>query len=166
MDVLSIVLCAGGNVPLDKFVSFHITVNIDSNEGNGNYFSKMRLQSQYKERSIVQATYFLRHWRSQSFVGRLLKCTLAWIHLSVGMSFSVLDRVDIPLPHSESKWIRSLPEFLASISASLQLDDACVPKPQREHDGHLMDMIIQLNRFTPSEIWKLNYCRLYLQVVT
>jgi hypothetical protein len=118
------------------------------------------------QQGISQTTYFLRHWRTQTSVGKLLQNTMAWLHLSVGMSYSILERVDVSLPHLESKWIGSLRTFLASISASLHLDDPCIPQPQREHDRHLMDMIIQSARFTPQEIRKLNYCRLYLQVVT
>jgi hypothetical protein len=118
------------------------------------------------QQGICQVTYFLRHWRLQSPVGKLLKCTMAWLHLSVGMSYSVLEHVNEPLPHLESKWIRSLRDFLASISASLHLDDPCVPPLQREHDQYLMDMIIECKRFTPLDIRKLNYCRLYLQAVT
>jgi hypothetical protein len=118
------------------------------------------------QQGICQTTYFLRHWRSQSSVGKLLKCTMAWVHLSVGMPYSILERTEEVLPHLESKWIRSLREFLASISVSLQLDDPCVPPTQREHDCYLMDMIIQSKQFTPAEIRKLNYCRLFLQAVT
>ena len=118
------------------------------------------------QQGICQTTYFLRHWRSQSSVGKLLKSAVAWTQLSVGTSCSILEQVEVPLPHLESKWIRSLRMFLASISASIQLDDSCVQEPQREHDRYLMDMIIQSDRFTPSEIRRLNYCRLYLQAVT
>jgi hypothetical protein len=74
------------------------------------------------QQGISQTTYFLRHWRRQTSVGRLLKCALAWIHLSVGMPFSIIERTDVPLPHLESKWIASLRIFLASINASIQLD--------------------------------------------
>ncbi len=118
------------------------------------------------QQGISQTTYFLRHWRTQTSVGKLLQSAMAWLHLSVGMSFSVLERVEVPLPHLESKWIRSLGTFLASISASLHLDDPGVPEPQRKNDKHLMDMIIQANKFSPLEIRKLNYCRLYQQTVT
>ncbi len=96
----------------------------------------------------------------------LRKCTMARLHLSVGMLYSVLEQVSAPLPHLESKWIHSLRDFLASISVSLHLDDPCVPLLRREHDQYLMDMIINFKLFTPLEIRKLNYSRLYLQAVT
>jgi hypothetical protein len=75
------------------------------------------------QQGICQVTYFLRHWRIQSQVRKLLQCTMAWLHLFFGgMSYSVLEQINAPLPHLESKWIRSLRDFLVSISASLHLD--------------------------------------------
>ena len=118
------------------------------------------------QQGIAQTMYFLRHWRGQTTVGKLLKCTLGWIQLSVGTSFAVLERPEVSLPHLESKWIASLRTYLASIGASILLDDSGVPKAQREHDCHLMDIIIQSGTFKPAEIRKLNYCRLYLNAVT
>jgi hypothetical protein len=99
-------------------------------------------------------------------VGKLLKCTIAWAQLGTGMSYSILAQVTISLPHLEAKWIASLREFLATISASIRLDDPCIPPHQRENDKYLMDLIIQSGRYTPAQVRKLNYCRLYLQAVT
>ena len=38
------------------------------------------------EQGALQVAYFLRHWRLQSQVGQMLKCTVHWMHLSVGVS--------------------------------------------------------------------------------
>jgi hypothetical protein len=43
------------------------------------------------QQGICQTTYFLRHWRSQSSVGKLLKSAVAWTQLSVGTSYSILE---------------------------------------------------------------------------
>ncbi|KAI2505035.1 hypothetical protein MHU86_9391 [Fragilaria crotonensis] len=118
------------------------------------------------QQGISQTLYFLRHWRLESTIGKLLKSTMAWTQLSVGMSYPILERTQDSLPHLEAKWIGSLRQFLGSISASIYLDDSYVPQPQRENDIYLMDAIVHSDRFTPTEIRKLNYCRLYLQVVT
>ena len=91
---------------------------------------------------------------------------MVWAQYSVGMSYPILGNVNEPLPHLEAKWIGSLPTFLASISATIHLDNPCVPQPQRENDQYLMDIIVNSARFTPAEIRKLNYCRLYLLAVT
>jgi hypothetical protein len=118
------------------------------------------------KQGIAQAQYLLRHWRIHSTIGKLMKCALAWIQLSLGVSFPLLERVHVSLPHLESKWFASLRRFLATIDAAIQLDNPEVPPTQREHDEYIMDLIMNARRFSNAEIRKLNYCRLYLQVVT
>jgi exonuclease III len=118
------------------------------------------------QQGIAQTMYFLRHWRLQSPVGKLLKCALSWQQFSAGVSFPILENTETALPHLESKWMASLRSFLASIGAGLQLDEPCVPPMQRANDRYIMDLIIQSARYKPADIRKLNYCRLYLNVVT
>ncbi len=183
MDLLPIMLRARGDVPLNKFLSLQVATQRNPNKAIAIITAKCGFNRNTKsevlygprdlggvdflhlavQQGICQVTYFLRHWRIQSQVGKLLKYTMAWLHPFVGMSYSVLEQVNAPLPHLESKWIRSLRNFLVSISASLHLDNPCVPPPQREHDKYLMAMIIDSKWFTPLEIRKLNYCRFYLQ---
>ena len=120
----------------------------------------------YVHQGIAQIKYFLRHWPLQSTVGKLFQSSSSWFHLTTGMSFSILDRAHVPLPHLESKWLASLRNFLATVNASIEVNDPHIPPRQREGDEYLMDMIVKANVFTNAEICKLNYCRLYLQVVT
>jgi hypothetical protein len=49
---------------------------------------------------------------------------------------------------------------------SLQVDDPELPKLQRKYDVHIMDMILNSNRFQAAEIRRLNYCRLYIKACT
>ena len=118
------------------------------------------------EQGIRQTTYFIKHWRQDSTVGKLLQCALSWLQLSVGVSYSILDITHTVLPHMESKWLASLRTFLATIQGSLLLDDPQIPQVQRENDEYIMDLILNSNKFKPPEIRKLNYCRLYLQAIT
>ena len=37
---------------------------------------------------------------------------------------------------------------------------------QRQRDAYIMDLILDSDQFTPTQIRRLNYCRLYLQAVT
>jgi hypothetical protein len=109
--------------------------------------------------------YFLRQWRLDSRMGRLFKCAISWLQVSVGVSYPILEYPERPLPHIESVWIASMRQFLAHTKAAIQLDNPCVLPPQRENDAYIMDFIINCNHYTPTEIRKLNYCRLYLDVV-
>jgi hypothetical protein len=52
------------------------------------------------------------------------------------------------------------------MNASIQVDIPNIPPKQREGDVYLMDMIINAKTFSNADIRKLNYCRLYLKVVT
>ena len=54
-------------------------------------------------------------------------------------------------------------EFLGSIDASIHIPTSVVPHALRANDCILMDDLL-LNEFTPSQVRKLNLCRLFLQV--
>ncbi|KAI2493807.1 hypothetical protein MHU86_20730 [Fragilaria crotonensis] len=56
--------------------------------------------------------------------------------------------------------------FLASINALLIIDDPGIPPLQRVNDRYVMDEILASQQFTPAQLRRLNYCRLYLQAVT
>ena len=100
-------------------------------------------------------------------MGRLLQCLMTWLQLSVGVSFAVLEHPTRALPHMESTWVASMRQFLASTdTCSLQLDNPCIPPLQRENDEYVMDLILDSNHYSPAEIRNLNYCRLYVEMVT
>ena len=120
----------------------------------------------YTQQGIKQTMLFIKHWRQASVAGKLLRIAVAWFQKQIGVSFSLLDRVAVPLPHLESKWIGSLRQFLASINASLHLDDHRPPVLQRFHDFNIMDVVMESQQFSPAEIRRINYCRLYLQAET
>ena len=120
----------------------------------------------YVQQGVGQITEFMRHWRSYSTAGKLLRIALAWFQEQVGVSYSILSQVHPALPHLESHWITSLRQFLQDHKTSLHIDTPEIPKLQRKFDVHLMDMILTSNQFKASEIRRLNYCRLYLKAST
>ena len=75
-------------------------------------------------------------------------------------------RPQTALPLLESKWIASMLIFLAKHNLTIQLDKAHVPTPQRHNDEYVMDVLMASNHYTPAELRKLNYCRLFLNVIT
>ena len=78
--------------------------------GGGNFRPFSMLQG------VSQITTFLRHWRSPSQAGTLLKIAVSWTQLSAGTSVSFLEDVDTPLPHLEVKWLPSLRSYLKHLS--------------------------------------------------
>ena len=93
---------------------------------------------------------------------------MSWWQMVAGVSFPLLERPKVPLPHftSESKLIASIRNYLADVNATIELDKSYIPLLQREHDQHIMDAVINSGKFSTTEIKYINLCRLYLQVVT
>ena len=120
----------------------------------------------YDQQGIGQVTSFLRHWRMGTMIGQLLRCLLTWTNYSAGMSVSVLSDVTTVLPHMEAKWIGSLRDYLRHVRAWIEVGDAGIAPVEREHDAHIMDLILKSKQFKPGQIRALNYCRLYLGAVT
>jgi hypothetical protein len=121
----------------------------------------------YMQQGVGQLTLFMRHWRQPtSLTGKLPKCAVAWTQMSAGTSYSIFQRVTEELPHLEAKWLTSMRTFMAQINASMELDTTGVPSLQRQHDAHIMDIILESNQFTNAQVRPLNYCRMYLQAVT
>jgi hypothetical protein len=108
---------------------------------------------------------FLRHWQTQLVAGQLLNSVVAWAQFATGMEFPILEAPSQPLPHLESKWLVSLRVYLASIKASLHLNDTGLPALEREHDGFIMEWIIQ-SQVHDKEISRSKYCPLYLNAIT
>jgi hypothetical protein len=118
------------------------------------------------QQGLSQLTLFVRHWRQKTVAGRLLRNVVEWAQFTSGTATPLLEVPSIPLPHLESKWLASLRAYLASINAGLHLDVTGLPPLEREHDGYIMEWIIQSDRFTDKEVVRLNYCRLFLNAVT
>jgi hypothetical protein len=109
----------------------------------------------------------MRHWRKpKSLTGKLLKCAVAWTQMTAGTSYSIFQRVIDDLPHLEAKWLTSMRTFMAQINASMELDMKGIPSLQRQHYAHIMDIVLESNQFTSTQVRRLNYCRMYLQAVT
>ncbi len=84
----------------------------------------------------------------------------------IGHLVSLLSQVHAKLPHCESVWLASMRTFLATINATIEVDEPGIPPKQRQGDEYIMDMILEDGSYTKAQIRRLNYCRLYLQAVT
>ena len=59
-----------------------------------------------------------------------------------------------------------MPAFLASINGNIELQDMFLPALQRVGDSYIMDRVLAHANFKPGDIKAINWCRLYLGVVT
>jgi hypothetical protein len=105
-------------------------------------------------------------WRCPKQPCQLLRIAVSWIQYAVGTGTSFLTDVSTHLPHLESKWLKSLRQFLQTINASIDVDIPIIQPLQRVHDCYLMDVILANDTFTPKQVCLIHYCRLYLQVLT
>ena len=120
----------------------------------------------YSVQGTGQVMAFIKYWRSPCQAGQLLRHATAWAQYAIGTSVSFLIDVHTALPHMEAKWLASLRNYLRTLSARIEVDNTYIPNIERTHDRHIMDMVLHSNQFTPKDIRLINYCRLYLQVVT
>ena len=120
----------------------------------------------YDIQGIGQVELFLKHWRCESFVSKLLEINFSWIMAQTGTSYSPLEITKQSLPHLEAKWFQSLRSFISTFDGTISLLTDPLNQPQRVHDQCIMDIILTNSKFKPHEIRSINYCRLYLQAIT
>lgn len=113
----------------------------------------------YDQQGIGQIGTFLRHWRSRTQVGELLRIVVEWCNYAAGISRLVLEDTHTPLPHLESKWVGALRTYLHSIGAYIQVDNTGIPPLEREHNQYIMEEVVKSGQFNALEIRKINYCR-------
>ena len=121
----------------------------------------------YDEQGYGQLSHFMKFWRTPtSHPGRLLRIAISWSQYCVGIGQSVFTDTTTKFPHWEASWLSCLRAYLASIRATLELDDPYIPSLQQEHDEFIMDIVLASGKFKPVAIRMINYCRLYLRVIT
>ena len=121
----------------------------------------------YDLQGFGQVACFIKYWRTpHTQSGQILRVVMAWIQYCTGTSWSILEQPQEPLPHLESSWIKSMREYLAKIDGKLTLKDQYIPEPQRQNDTYIMDHVLSHDKFKPAHIKAINWCRMYLGVVT
>lgn len=113
-----------------------------------------------------QITHFIKHWRTNTDVSKMLRVAVSWAQWQAGTEASILFHVDTPLPHLESRWIPSLRNYLKSIHGSIQLDQSFVPTVERDGDCYIMELAMASDSFSQDDLKILNYCRMYLHITT
>ena len=120
----------------------------------------------YDEQGYGQLKLFMKTWRTpDSLQGKLLRVTMAWAQYTAGTGISILDDTTTTMPHLESEYLQSMRGYLSSTRSILELkEDFVVPK-QREEDTFLMTITLESQKFKPAQLRRLNYCRMYLNVL-
>ena len=107
---------------------------------------------------------FLKLWKTPwSMEGKLLRITYSWMQFQSGFSQSYMTH-QLPDPHVEAHWLKSLRTFLINIEATIELHSDFTPTIYRTTDHTIMDMATSDHTCTKTDIRRINYCRLYLGV--
>jgi hypothetical protein len=85
--------------------------------------------------------------------------------MQAGTSKPILeDNQDIP--YIENQWMVTLRHFMIQIQATIKEENPWVIQSAREHDQHIMDIVLQSPSIPEKDYAELNYCRMYLRVTT
>jgi hypothetical protein len=120
----------------------------------------------FVEQGIGQVEMLVWHLRANSTQGTLIRITLAWWQLVVGVSHPLLESTNLSIPHLAPNWLSSMRSFLDQMDASIHIDGAkeMLPMPLRENDASIMDVILSLPDVSKSHLRAFNRCRIYFGV--
>ena len=113
-----------------------------------------------------QVMLFLKHWRTDTIISKMLRMAMAWAQWNAGTSSPILQSPTISLPHLEARWIASLRQSLSDANMHFVIDTPYTIAPERHGDIHLMDWLIQSKLYTSQQLQIINCCRLHIHVTT
>jgi hypothetical protein len=124
----------------------------------------MGLQHLGSEQGVQQTLLLLKHIRANQKLSTLLRIGLSWFQLHTGINQQILEYPAIEVLYLEIGWFRSLRQFLCSIQAELHVELNHIAQPLRIHDTTIMNALLSLQTIAPNRLYRINLCRLYLQV--
>lgn len=120
----------------------------------------------YDVQGYGQVRLFVKFWRSpHTHNGKMLRIAVAWAQFNAGTGASILEDTTTKLPHLEAAWLKSLRQYLQDVGGTLEMDNPAVAKLQREGDAFLMDIAINSGKFGRAQLKRINYCRMYMNVL-
>jgi hypothetical protein len=127
------------------------------------HFGGLGLMDLVVAQGIAQVLFVLGHIRSQSSTASTIYILLESFQVSAGIDHNPLEDT-LPCPYIDSPWVHSIQSFLRKCNASIQLPALTTKSPLRIHDRTIMSFIDE-NYWSPSDVRKINNCRMFLQVL-
>jgi len=118
------------------------------------------------EQGVESIRLIMRHLRFPGQPQKMLLITLDRLQHNSGLGTPLLEDPHVWAPHMEGLWIPQIRNFLRRINGSLQIADLVLQPLQRTYDFYIMDFVVSSRAFSSAEVRRINYCRLYLQVLT
>jgi hypothetical protein len=94
------------------------------------------------EQGIQHTLIIIKHLRTPGQFQTLLQICLRWYMLLAGVSFAPLQFPSSKLPHLDSPWLDSTRNFLAHSRSQNIIPSLPSPKPFRQNDQIIMDMVL------------------------
>ena len=108
---------------------------------------------------------FVSHWRAKTKISSILKITSSWAQQFAGTSEYFL-ATKHRISYLPNGWMKNLADYLQETKTKIRVDEPKVYLPQREHDVHIMDKVIECGIYTAKEQEMFNDCHLHLRVTT
>jgi exonuclease III len=130
------------------------------------FFGGLEFASLATTQGAGKITLLLRHLRTPGDPRDFAMIVLDRLQYNAGVGYPILEYPKEAIPHLEGIWMPTVREYLAEIDGSLQTANTNIQPLQRQSDKYIMEEVLKSRLFQPREIKYVNYCRLYLQVVT
>jgi hypothetical protein len=118
----------------------------------------------YTEQSLLQQCMLVKHLRTAGQPQHLYLICLSWAQLLSCHGLPLLEFPEIEVPTLEDDFLQSIRVGMVHTGSSLRLHLSLVRPLARINDFYLIEGLQSLEKISPSELLKANYCRLYLGV--
>ncbi len=132
----------------------------------GPRYGGLRLPEYYTELGFGHLQYLVGHIKLEDDVDNFLLCLITHTQLQVG-SIQPFFRLAYPTYASwiDLTWVTDVWKFVHRAHIGIDIERHWVPRLLHHGDAALMDLALQFN-FEVQQLYCINLCRLYLQVIT
>ena len=128
------------------------------------HFGGLGLKHLYVIQGVKHITNFIKYYRCNNNIGKLLSISLRWLHLISGLSYCPLYHPSPNLHHIQDKWFSTTIRFLYETNGSIETIER-IHIFNRQNDSSLIEDFLLLEPSRTDPIL-LNQCRLFLHVTT
>jgi hypothetical protein len=126
-------------------------------------YGRLELASLERTQGAGKIQLLLRHFRTPGQPHDIALVVIDRFQYNAGVGFHILEDAQSELPHLEGIWIPTVWAYLTTINGLLQIAKAKIQPLQRHRDQYT---VLASQLFKSREIKFINYCRLYLQVLS
>ena len=130
------------------------------------FLGGLELSSLETMQGSSKLTLLIRHLRNPGQPKSLTLKVLDRLQYTAGVHYHIIEKTAPILPHLEGVWMPTVRDYLQDIHSSLQIANLTIQPLLRQGDQYIMDMVLAQCSYTPKEVQRLNYCRLYLRALS